>query len=95
MHAKAEPAKPEAPKGAPAGTPSAPTVPPATLVFSIQPWGEVFVNGKQSGVSPPMKSLKLAPGKYRIEVRNSTFAAHVESVEVKSRDELTIRHRFQ
>ncbi len=40
-------------------------------------------------------SMKLAPGKYKIEIRNTTFAAHTESIEVKSRDELTIRHRFQ
>ena len=74
---------------------AAPAVPPATVVFAIQPWGEVFVNGKSGGVSPPMKSMKLAPGKYKIEIRNTTFAAHTETVEVKSRDELTIRHRFQ
>ena len=70
-------------------------MPPATIVFAIQPWGELYVNGKASGVSPPVKSLKLAPGKYRIEIRNTTFAAHVENIDVKARDELTIRHRFQ
>ena len=75
--------------------PAAPAVPPATVVFAIQPWGEIFVNGKSSGVSPPMKSLKLAPGKYKIEIRNTTFATHTENLDVKSRDELTIRHRFQ
>jgi hypothetical protein len=42
-----------------------------------------------------MKSLKLAPGKYKIEIKNTTFAVHVENIDVKSRDELTIRHRFQ
>jgi hypothetical protein len=90
---KADPAK-AAPGAAPA-PPAAPAVPPATIVFAIQPWGELYVNGKASGVSPPVKSLKLAPGKYRIEIRNTTFAAHVENVDVKARDELTIRHRFQ
>jgi hypothetical protein len=68
---------------------------PATIVFSVQPWGEIFVNGKASGVSPPVKFLKLPPGKYRIEIRNTTFAAHAETLDVKSRDEITIRHRFQ
>jgi serine/threonine-protein kinase len=70
-------------------------MPPATIVFAVQPWGEVFVNGKSSGVSPPMKSLKLPPGKYKIEIRNTTFAVHTENLDVKPRDELTIRHRFQ
>jgi len=95
VHAKAEPPKADAAKGAPASAPSAPSVPPATLIFAIQPWGEVVVNGKPGGVSPPIKSLKLAPGKYKIEIRNTTFPVHVENVDVKSRDELTIRHRFQ
>ncbi len=94
VHAKAEPARPAA-KDAPASAPAAPAVPPATMVFAIQPWGEVFLNGKASGVSPPVKSLKVAPGKYKVEIRNTTFAAHVETIEVKSRDEITIRHRFQ
>jgi class 3 adenylate cyclase len=92
VHAKTEPPKAEAGK---AGAPAVPAVPPATLIFAVQPWGEVYVNGKPSGVSPPMKSLKLSPGKYKIEVRNTTFAAHVENIDLKSRDEITIRYRFQ
>ena len=97
VHAKAEPAKADAAKGAPGAppAPAAPAVPPATLIFAIQPWGEVYVNGKASGVSPPVKSLKLPPGKYKIEVKNTTFAAYSENIDVKARDEITIRHKFQ
>ena len=101
----------ETPKGADAGKPADPAkadpskgeaeppklalAPPATLVFAIQPWGEIYVNGKSRGVSPPMKSLKLDPGKYKIEVRNTTFPAYVENLDLKTRDEITVRHRFQ
>ena len=90
--AKAEPGKAEAGKPA---APAAPAVPPGTIIFAIQPWGELYVNGKASGVSPPVKSLKLPPGKYKIEVKNTTFAAYSESIDVKARDEITIRHKFQ
>jgi hypothetical protein len=45
----------------------------ATVFLNISPWGEVFVNGKSQGVSPPKKFVKLDPGKYKIEVRNTTF----------------------
>jgi hypothetical protein len=69
--------------------------PPATLVFAISPWGEIFVNGKSRGVVPPMKSIKLDPGKYKVEVRNTTFPVHTEMLELKARDEVTVRHRFQ
>jgi class 3 adenylate cyclase len=101
----ASPAKPDAGKPAdtaktaapakPAADASSGGVPPASLVFAIQPWGEIFVNGKSVGVSPPVKSHKLPPGKYRIEVRNTTFAVHAETLDLKARDEVTIRHRFQ
>jgi hypothetical protein len=70
-------------------------VPPATLVFTVSPWGEIFVNGKARGVTPPMKSIKLEPGKYKIEIRNSTFPPHIENLDLKARDELTVRHKFQ
>jgi hypothetical protein len=95
VHAKAEPAKADGGKGAVPAAPAAPALPPATLIFAIQPWGEVFVNGKASGVSPPVKSLKLPPGKYKIEVKNTTFAAYTESIDLKARDEVTIRYKFQ
>jgi class 3 adenylate cyclase len=68
---------------------------PATLFFNVSPWGEIFVNGKSQGVTPPKKSLKLDPGKYKIEIRNTTFPAHVENLELKARDEVTVRHKFQ
>jgi len=82
-------------KGETKGEASKPTLPPATLVFAIQPWGEIYVNGRSRGVTPPMKSIKLEPGKYKIEVRNTTFPAHTENLDLKARDEITVRHKFQ
>ena len=64
-------------------------------MFAVQPWGEIYVNGRSRGVTPPMKSLKLEPGKYKVEVRNTTFAPHVENLDLKARDEVTVRHKFQ
>ena len=76
-------------------TSKAGAVPPATVFLDIKPWGEIYVNGKSQGVSPPKKFIKLDPGKYKIEFRNTTFPAHTENVDVKARDEVTLRHRFQ
>jgi hypothetical protein len=42
-----------------------------------------------------MKSIKLDPGKYKIEIRNTTFPAHTENFDLKARDEVTVRHKFQ
>jgi hypothetical protein len=85
----------QAAEAAKSNEPPKSTLPPATLVFAVQPWGEVYVNGKSRGVSPPMKSLKLEPGKYKIEIRNTTFAVHTENLELKARDEITVRYKFQ
>jgi outer membrane biosynthesis protein TonB len=67
----------------------------ATVFLDVKPWGEVYVNGKSQGVSPPKKFIKLDPGKYKIEFRNTTFPPKTENVEVKAREEITLRHRFQ
>jgi class 3 adenylate cyclase len=83
------------PAGTAPGATSTSGIIPATLVFAVQPWGEIYVNGKKQGVTPPMKSVKLDPGKYKIEVRNTTFPVHVENLDLKARDEITVRHRFQ
>ena len=98
---KAEGAKAVADKADPtklaAANPDAtkPGIIPATVFLNVAPWGEVFVNGKSQGVSPPRKFIKLDPGKYRIEIKNTTFPAFVENVDLKTRDEVTLRHRFQ
>ena len=68
---------------------------PGVVVFTIAPWGEVIVDGKSQGVSPPLTELKLAPGRHRIEVRNAGFTPHIQIVEVKSGEQIRIRHRFQ
>jgi hypothetical protein len=68
---------------------------PATVFLSVDPWGEVFVNGKSQGVTPPKKFIKLEPGRYKIEIRNTTFPAYVQNVDLKARDETTLKHKFQ
>lgn len=65
-----------------------------TVKLSVQPWGEIFVDGSKRGVSPPLKSLNLAPGKHRIEIRNSLFAPYKQTVEVKSNAEITVHYVF-
>jgi class 3 adenylate cyclase len=74
---------------------SKPGIIPATVFLNVTPWGEVYVNGKSQGVSPPRKFIKLDPGKYKIEIKNTTFPVFVENLDLKTRDEVTLRHRFQ
>ncbi|TMH84995.1 MAG: adenylate/guanylate cyclase domain-containing protein [Betaproteobacteria bacterium] len=82
------PAKVEAPESAP---------PPrdATLNIVALPWAEVFVDGTRQGVSPPLRAIPLRPGRHRVELRNGSFPAHVQTVELKPGTELSITHRFR
>lgn len=65
------------------------------LELAVAPWGEVLIDGKRRGVSPPLRVVEVAPGAHTIEIRNSTFPAHVEKVELKPGQSLRIRHRFR
>jgi class 3 adenylate cyclase len=71
-----------------------PSEKPGTVKLAVQPWGEIYVNGIRRGVTPPMKSLNLAPGTHQIEVRNSQFTPYKQTVEVKSGSQTTIRYVF-
>ena len=63
--------------------------------LAIAPWGEVMVDGKSRGLSPPLRVLDLPAGAHTIEVRNSTFPAHVQKVQVKAGEAVKIQHRFR
>lgn len=65
------------------------------LELAIAPWGEVLVDGKSRGLSPPLRVLDLPAGAHTIEVRNSTFPAHVQKVQVKAGEAVKIQHRFR
>ncbi|MDQ5850109.1 MAG: adenylate/guanylate cyclase domain-containing protein [Pseudomonadota bacterium] len=75
---------------------NAPISPGASrIVLAVAPWGEVLIDGQSRGVSPPLRELEISPGPHTIEIRNSTFPAHVQRVEVKAGEAVRIRHRFK
>ena len=67
----------------------------ATLSFAISPWGEVHIDGKMRGISPPLRNVELTPGRHRVEIRNANFPPYVEIVDAKSGSRIRIRHKFQ
>lgn len=66
-----------------------------TLRLAVLPWGEIYINGNKYGVSPPLRDIALKPGLYKIEVRNPGFASYLQVVEIRSGEEIRIRHRFR
>ncbi|MEO7497432.1 MAG: PEGA domain-containing protein, partial [Massilia sp.] len=77
--------------------PEAKRAPPSELAsykLLIKPWGTVYVDGKERGVSPPLKKLTLAPGKHKIRVVNPSFPEYVTNVELEKNKSGTIEHDF-
>ncbi|HEV3008095.1 MAG TPA: PEGA domain-containing protein [Burkholderiales bacterium] len=68
---------------------------PGRLELAVAPWGEVLIDGKSRGLSPPLRVLEVAPGAHKVEIRNSTFPAHVSQIEVKPGEVVKIQHRFR
>jgi hypothetical protein len=58
----------------------------AAYKLQIQPWGIVYVDGVDRGVSPPVKRLVLAPGKHTIRVANPNFHDRVLDVDTARGD---------
>lgn len=95
--AASKPAAP-APVAAAAAAASTPAdMPPAHAILSlaITPWGEVYVDGKKAGVSPPLSRLELEPGMHDIEIRNGTFATHRVKVDLAAEQTFKIKHKFK
>lgn len=70
---------------------------PTTGVLRVEVkdgWAAVFVNGEDSGVAPPLMSLKLPPGSYDIELRNPALPTVKRSVKVVAGKTATLRHAF-
>ena len=67
----------------------------ARLAIAVTPWGEVYVDGQRKGISPPMKELKLAPGKYMVEIRNTTFQPYRVSIDLRTAAQAKVDHRFR
>lgn len=71
-----------------------PTAAKITVTLAIAPWGEVYVDGQVRGVSPPLKVFSVPAGKHTIEVRNTTFPAHVIHIDGKAGEKVRVEHKF-
>lgn len=72
----------------------APKAPSALVMFAVSPWGEVLVDGKSMGVSPPLSELELKAGTHRVEIRNGDFTPHLVTLQLESNQTIRIKHKF-
>lgn len=69
--------------------------PQGELTLAVAPWGDVYVDGKREGVSPPLNELKLSAGKHTIEIRNPGFPVYSTTLEIEPGSTQKIKHKFQ
>lgn len=58
----------------------------AVYKLQIQPWGIVYVDGIDRGVSPPVKRLVLTPGRHSIRVSNPNFRERTLEIDTADGD---------
>ena len=67
---------------------------PAVVSLGVQPWGEIYLDGRMQGVSPPLMELQVVAGKHEIKIRNTTFPTVTKIVTVKAGEKIKIKHKF-
>jgi serine/threonine-protein kinase len=70
--------------------------PTGSLEFWINPWGDVFIDGKQIGTAPPLKVHALPVGTHQLEIYNDSAGfPFKETVEIKAGETLRINRTFR
>jgi serine/threonine-protein kinase len=68
---------------------------PAVVGLAVLPWGEVYLDGKLQGVSPPLLELQVVAGTHKMEIKNSSFPVYVEIIKAKPGEKIKIKHSFK
>jgi len=91
-----ETARKPGPAAAPAATTAGATAAAATgtLQLAISPWGEIEIDGRSAGTTPPLTQLTLPAGSHSIIVRNADFPPFSTTVQVQADKPVVVRHRF-
>ncbi|RYF19218.1 MAG: hypothetical protein EOO30_00135 [Comamonadaceae bacterium] len=67
---------------------------PAIIHLDIKPAGEIFIDGKLHGATPPLREVQVPPGVHTIEVRSGRFPPLRLEVDLQPAEELQLRHMF-
>lgn len=78
-----------------AAKPTSDSTADATLNFAVSPWGDVYVDGKRMGASPPLNELRVSAGTHKIEIRNQGFAPYKETLHLPANSTKKLKHRFE
>ena len=62
--------------------------------IAVSPWGEIEVDGRAVGTSPPINEMTLTEGRHQIVIRNTDFPALSTSVIVTPGQPYSLKHKF-
>jgi class 3 adenylate cyclase len=66
----------------------------ATLFLAVKPWGEVYVDGRKMGVTPPLRRFEVPLGRHLITITNSSLPIYQREVAIEPDTEVTVAHDF-
>lgn len=66
----------------------------ARLILAVSPRGEIYIDGRHHGTTPPITSFDLEPGMHRIEIRSGSRTPYLTYVTLEAGDVRRIRHDF-
>jgi hypothetical protein len=68
--------------------------PTAIVVLAVKPWGQVYVDGKEVGITPPLKKLEVAPGRRQITITNSFLPTYQMEATLAPKQQIILTHDF-
>ncbi len=67
-----------------------------SLDCKVQPWGEVFIDGKHVGTTPLREPINLYPGKYKVQIINKQYADTLKgTVRISAKDTTEATFSFE
>jgi hypothetical protein len=62
--------------------------------FDVRPWGEIFIDGKPTGVTPPLTQVSVPVGHHHFEIRHGSSPAWQTDIDVQGTTTVRIEHNF-
>jgi hypothetical protein len=67
---------------------------PAVVKLVIKPWGDVYLDGRKQGASPPLLELQVTAGKHELKIINQPFPPEILTFQVESGENKKITYEF-
>jgi hypothetical protein len=69
-------------------------LPPGKIVFNIQPYAALSINGDLVREDVTYHEVQLAPGRYTVLLEHPRFGTYTEEVQLESNESVTVQHKF-